>query len=228
MARMSASESIAAPGAGQPTSTRPYRQVRAVFDDATITVYQAYEPGIALAAIRRGRFSPSYDRTRMTWIKPSFLWMMYRCGWASKEGQEHVLAVRLRRPFFDEILRRAVPSSFDASRYASVEAWRRALDDSEVRLQWDPDHDPLGRPLERRAIQLGLRGSMLRRYGETELLSIEDVTPLVIGQRERLERNMEALEMPREEVYQPESEAAAAVGIDRHEMSSRDRLESEP
>ncbi|HTA64662.1 MAG TPA: DUF4291 domain-containing protein [Xanthomonadaceae bacterium] len=210
------------------TWPRQGRHILAHFDDESVVVYQAYRPAIATWAVGHQRFGGEFSYGRMSWIKPNFLWMMYRCGWASKEGQEHVLAVRLRRPFFDEILRRAVPSSFDASRYASVEAWRRALDDSEVRLQWDPDHDPLGRPLERRAIQLGLRGSMLRRYGETELLSIEDVTPLVIGQRERLERNMEALEMPREEVYQPESEAAAAVGIDRHEMSSRDRLESEP
>ena len=32
---------------------------------------------------------------------------------------------------------------------------------SEVRLQWDPDHDPHGRPLARRALQLGLRGEAL-------------------------------------------------------------------
>ena len=29
----------------------------------------------------------------MSWIKPNFLWKMYRCGWATKEGQEIVLAV---------------------------------------------------------------------------------------------------------------------------------------
>jgi hypothetical protein len=31
----------------------------------------------------------------MTWIKPSFLWMMYRCGWGAKEGQESVLVVEI-------------------------------------------------------------------------------------------------------------------------------------
>jgi hypothetical protein len=153
----------------------------------------------------------------MSWIKPNFLWMMYRCGWASKEGQERVLAVRLRRSFFDEILRQAVPSSFDASRFASVEAWREALAGSEVRLQWDPDHDPHGRPVERRAIQLGLRGAMLRRYGETDVLSIEDVTPFAIEQRARLEHYFEGLELPVEHVYLPAPDATAAVGIDRPE-----------
>lgn len=77
------------------------RAVRAVFDDATITVYQAYGAAIALPAVDAQRFVPPFKRDRMTWVKPSFLWMMYRSGWATKEGQEHVLAVRLRRAGFD-------------------------------------------------------------------------------------------------------------------------------
>ncbi|WP_422570328.1 DUF4291 family protein, partial [Erwinia billingiae] len=29
----------------------------------------------------------------MTWIKPSFLWMMYRSGWGMKDpGQKRILA----------------------------------------------------------------------------------------------------------------------------------------
>lgn len=75
----------------------PFRQVRAVHDDETITVYQAYNPEIAEAAVRAGRFVPPFSLNRMTWIKPSFLWMMYRCGWATKPGQERVLAVRITR-----------------------------------------------------------------------------------------------------------------------------------
>ncbi|WP_454855208.1 DUF4291 family protein [Promicromonospora soli] len=69
----------------------PKRQVRAVYDADTITVYQAYPPEIADAAVRAGRFVPPFKRERMTWVKPSFCWMMYRCGWATKPGQERVL-----------------------------------------------------------------------------------------------------------------------------------------
>jgi hypothetical protein len=61
------------------------RQVRAVYTDTTITVYQAYSAEIAAPALRAGRFVP-FKRERMTWIKPSFLWMMYRCGWAAEPG----------------------------------------------------------------------------------------------------------------------------------------------
>jgi hypothetical protein len=66
----------------------PARQVRARYDDDTITVYQAYGHAIADAALAAGTFTSPFSRTRMTWIKPSFLWMMYRCGWAEKPGQE--------------------------------------------------------------------------------------------------------------------------------------------
>ncbi len=70
----------------------PARQIRACYTADIITVYQAYSPQIAAAAVVAGRFVAPFKRDRMTWIKPSFLWMMYRCGWATKPGQEHVLA----------------------------------------------------------------------------------------------------------------------------------------
>jgi hypothetical protein len=154
----------------------------------------------------------------MSWLKPNFLWMMYRSGWATKEGQEHILAVRLRREFFDELLRLVVPSSFDAGRYATREAWEDAVAESEVRLQWGPDHDPAGEPLERRALQLGLRGAVLRRYGEQDLLSIEDITPFVAEQRQHLAAGFTELTIPAERVYCPaDTQAAIAVGIAMHE-----------
>ena len=63
---------------------QPHREIRAAYADATITVYQAYSPHIGLPAVREGRFPAAWKRDRMTWIKPSFLWMMYRCGWGAK------------------------------------------------------------------------------------------------------------------------------------------------
>ena len=161
--------------------TRPYldqvkswptsgRHILAQYDDESIVVYQAYRPTIAEFAVRHQRFGGEFKLTRMSWIKPNFLWMMYRCGWASKEGQEHVLAVRLRREFFDRVLRLAVPSGFHKGRYSTAAEWKEALHSSEVRLQWDPDHSPAGGKVERRAIQLGLRGSILKEYAQEALI----------------------------------------------------------
>ena len=190
------------------------RHILAHFDDASIVVYQAYRPAIADFAVKHQRFGGEFSYNRMSWIKPNFLWMMYRAGWATKEGQERILAVRLPRDFFDEILRAAIPSSFDATRYATHDDWQHAVAHSDVRLQWDPDHDPHGKPLQRRAVQLGLRGTMLRCYGSDALLSIEDITDFVAEQRERLAVDASALMLPRERVYVPEHLAARAVGID--------------
>jgi len=58
------------------------RKIRAFYTKDFIRVYQAYSDDIADSAIENGTFvSPPFSMTRMTWIKPSFLWMMYRSGW---------------------------------------------------------------------------------------------------------------------------------------------------
>ena len=149
------------------------RQIRANYSDTTIRVYQAYSHGIADAALAQQTFvSPPFKMERMTWIKPSFLWMMYRSGWGTKEGQEITLAVTIPRRLFDEMLASAVPSAFSPDRHSTEKEWKTALAGSEVRLQWDPDHSPDGAPYKRRAVQLGLRGEMLQRYAVTEVLHI--------------------------------------------------------
>jgi hypothetical protein len=190
------------------------RHILARYDDDSIYVYQAYRPAVAHYAVAHQHFGgDAFSYNRMSWIKPNFLWMMYRCGWASKIGQEHVLAVRLRRTFFDELLCAAVASSFDPGSESSQAQWQRRLQDSQVRLQWDPDHDPVGRPVQRRAIQLGLRGDALRRYGKEELLSIEDITPFVREQAQAANLGFENLVVPAERVYRPDGAAARAVGL---------------
>jgi hypothetical protein len=151
---------------------------------------------------------------RMSWIKPNFLWMMYRSGWGTKEGQEVTLAVRLRRDAFDEILRRAVHSSFVPEVYDSEDAWRWAVAGSDVRLQWDPDHGPAGDPVERRAIQLGLRSDVLARYAKEWLLDIEDISEFVAEQRANAAAPFEQLVTPKEDVYPVDDpEVASRLGV---------------
>ncbi|MDP9796356.1 hypothetical protein J2S43_004868 [Catenuloplanes nepalensis] len=161
------------------SDTVPARQVRAVFTDETITVYQAYSPEIALPALAAGRFVPPFRPGRMTWIKPSFLWMMYRCGWATKPGQEFVLAIGLRRPGFADALRTAVPSHHTpGDRYPGRAEWSRAVKRSDVRVQWDPERDLRLNALPYRSLQVGLSGGASARYAGEWIASIEDVTPL--------------------------------------------------
>lgn len=62
------------------------KEIRADYDRDTIVVYQAYRPQIADAALAAGRFVPPFSFGRMTWIKPSFLWLMERSNWGQKSG----------------------------------------------------------------------------------------------------------------------------------------------
>jgi hypothetical protein len=180
------------------------RHILAHHDDHSIIVYQAYRPSIGCFTIERGYFGGGFSLSRMSWIKPNFLWMMYRCGWGTKEGQEIVLGLRLRRLFFDSILAQAVPSTYFEGAYPSREQWQAALATSAVRLQWDPDHDPAGAKLERRAIQLGLRSEVLEAFARRELLEVIDMTEFVAEQRPHAGFSEFAnLRTPIESVYVP-------------------------
>ncbi|MEU3730528.1 DUF4291 domain-containing protein [Streptomyces sp. NPDC033538] len=156
----------------------PQRGIRAAYAESTVTVYQAYSPGIGVPAAREGRFPAAWKRDRMTWIKPSFLWMMYRCGWGAKAGQETVLAVEISRDGFEWALRRACLSSYVRGTHPDRATWQRELKRAPTRVQWDPERDLRLRPLPYRSLQLGLSGEAARRYADEWTVAISDVTPL--------------------------------------------------
>ncbi|KAA0935373.1 DUF4291 domain-containing protein [Streptomyces apricus] len=157
---------------------RPQHEIRAAYGASTVTVYQAYSPELGLPAVREGRFPSAWKRDRMTWIKPSFLWMMYRCGWGTKEGQESVLAVEIRRDGFEWALRHACLSGYVRGVHPDRDAWRRQLKRAPARVQWDPERDLHLRPQPYRSLQLGLSGEAVRRYADEWTVAIRDVTPL--------------------------------------------------
>ncbi|UGQ08923.1 DUF4291 domain-containing protein [Yinghuangia sp. ASG 101] len=160
------------------SAEEPKRRIRALHTAETITVYQAYKPQIAEVTARDGRFPATWSRERMTWIKPSFLWMMYRCGWATKKLQERVLALEITRTGFESALAGACPSHHDREVFADRAAWGRRLHSTSVRVQWDPERDLDLRPLAHRSLQLGLAGWATRAYADAWLVSVRDVTGL--------------------------------------------------
>lgn len=152
------------------------KEIRAEYDNNTITVYQAYSREIAMPAIENQTFvSPPFKMTRMTWIKPSFLWMMYRSGWATKEGQECILKIKIKREGFEWALKNSCLSHFDKNT-SSLEEWKSIKDKSPVRVQWDPERDLYLNPLDYRAIQIGLSGVAVDKYINDWIVSIEDIT----------------------------------------------------
>jgi hypothetical protein len=179
------------------------RHILAHDDAESVIVYQAYRPAIGRFAVEHGYFGGEFSYTRMSWIKPNFLWMMYRSGWGTREGQEIILALRLRRAFFEGLLAEAVESTYQPGQFATEAEWAAAVARSSVRLQWDPDHSPCGGKLERRALQLGLRDEALTAFGRRELLEVIDLTAFVAEQRPQAVSPYTELRTPLEKVYLP-------------------------
>lgn len=196
----------------------PFRQIRAAYDADTVRVYQAYSDAIADSALARGTFvSPPFSMTRMTWIKPSWLWMMYRAGWGHKDpGQARILALDLSRAGFEWALAHSGLSHFEAGTYASHEAWEIIKDRSPVRVQWDPERDLHLRPLPHRAIQIGLSGAAVALFVNEWIRRVTDLTPLAhqmheLVQQERLDEARQLL--PVETLYPVDAALAAILGI---------------
>ncbi|MFC4084858.1 DUF4291 domain-containing protein [Amycolatopsis samaneae] len=193
----------------------PARQIRAVHTETTIRVYQAYRPEIADAALAAGTFVAPFKRERMTWIKPSFLWMAYRCGWGEKPGQERVLALDITREGFSWALENAALSHFDRTFHVSEQAWRDSVRADPVRIQWDPERDLHHRPLPHRSIQIGLSGEAVDRYVDSWITGVTDVTPAMHAIRTHLVagRTTDAEKLlPVETPYPLPSRLTASIG----------------
>jgi hypothetical protein len=184
----------------------PFRQIRAQFTEHTITVYQAYSPQIADAAITAQTFVAPFKFERMTWIKPSFLWMAYRSGWATKRGQERILAVEITRIGFEWALLNSSLSS------------KKTKNTGPVRVQWDPERDLFLNRLNYRSIQIGLSGEAVNRYVNEWIIRIKDITPIMrqigeIVQSGNCDREKCLSLIPIETPYPLSNEIAAVIEV---------------
>lgn len=160
----------------------PYRQIRASYDNNHIIVYQAYKASIADAAVRAQKLnaSPDFSPGRMTWIKPSWCWMMYRSGYSYKDdGQSRILALKMKKEDFLGLLKQGVLSTHPAE-HARVdkESTNKTAHErpSDVRIQWDPERNPKLEQLHYRSIQIGIPGTLSTKWANEQIVSIEDVT----------------------------------------------------
>lgn len=177
------------------------KEIFAQYDKQCIRVYQAHRPAIAKEAVALQTFGEHFNINRMTWIKPSFLWLMYRSNWGTKKNQECILAIDLYQSKFDEILQKAVLTSPDSASYTGQQ-WEKAFDETTVYCQWDPDRKINGSALNRAAIQLGLKGSTLRDFLDTGICRIEDLTPQVRKWNEqRKNGKLDTKNLPVERIY---------------------------
>ncbi|KAI1268710.1 hypothetical protein F5Y18DRAFT_240534 [Xylariaceae sp. FL1019] len=170
-------------------------------DEDTITVYQAYSEQIASAAVEKQRLSasPAFLPARMTWIKPSWAWMMYRSGYSYKDkNQTRILALRLKHHDFHDILRQAVVTNHHGPLMGDEKL-------KSVRVQWDPERDIRLGVLPYRSIQIGLKGEASEKLVDM-IVGIEDVTMKARALKKALEeREMSESELARLGLVPPES-----------------------
>jgi hypothetical protein len=163
----------------------PYRQIRALFDSETITVYQAYSEKIASAAVDSQRLdaSPDFSPSRMTWIKPSFSWMMYRAGYSFKDSrQARILAIKMTHEGFITLLRNAELTHGQKELGSDSHS-------AKVKVQWDPERTPKLGKLQYRSIQIGIPGMMVKEWVEEWIVEIKDITAEARELKAVLDRN---------------------------------------
>ena len=197
--------------------TTAYREIRADYNRDSIVVYQAYSPSIAVPAVKAQHFVPPFSLNRMTWIKPSFLWLMERSGWGTKSGQVHILAIRITRRGWEEALSQAVLAAYEPGVYHDFDDWRAQFDRATVHVQWDPERNIHGASLPYRSIQVGLSRHIIQRYVDERTLDIRDITPLVhkahtLVKEGRASRAAEML--PKERVYPVDPVLAKRLGVE--------------
>ncbi|KAH7346114.1 ATP-dependent RNA helicase DHX8 [Pyrenochaeta sp. MPI-SDFR-AT-0127] len=163
------------------TPAIPYRQIRAHYTPTTITLYQAYKTEIATAAVQHQRLDASskFSTSRMTWLKPSWAWMLYRSGYSYKDpGQAHILALSIEREAFLGLLRKSVVASSHSEDQpdSGAKARREKREKpASVRVQWDPERTVRLEKLPYRSIQIGVPGALVDELVKG-IVKIEDVT----------------------------------------------------
>jgi hypothetical protein len=168
------------------TTNPPYRQIRALYDDKTITVYQAYNSSIASAAVEHQKLNASpLFIPRMTWIKPSWNWMMYRCGYSYKDAnQSRVLAITMTHEGFLELLRSAGLTTHEAGGKV-----KRQKGQDTVMVQWDPERSVRVGRLGWRSIQIGIPRVVVGKWVDEWIVGIEDVTDKARELKKELDEN---------------------------------------
>ncbi|KAF2813796.1 uncharacterized protein BDZ99DRAFT_506685 [Mytilinidion resinicola] len=207
----------------------PYRQIRATYDATTITVYQAYSAAIASAAVAHQKLSasPDFSFTRMTWIKPSWCWMMYRAGYSYKDvRQTNILALKMQRADFEALLETAVlahglapTKGEDGDEEDKLEKRKRS---ERVVVQWDPERSFRVGKLEHRSIQIGIPRALVEKWVEEGIVEIEDVTQRARALKKVVEEEKDVMKVelvergliPDERVYEVPERLRRILGMD--------------
>ncbi|GAP92151.1 putative ATP-dependent RNA helicase DHX8 [Rosellinia necatrix] len=210
-------------------ATPKQHQIRAYYDEETITVYQAYNSEIASAATQQQKLhaSPQFRLSRMTWIKPSWCWMMYRAGYSYKDkNQERILALKMKHEHFVALLANATLAT-EASRGVAEGDIAGVIrppkeKSSVVKVQWDPERTPRLEKLGYRSIQIGIPSLLAETWADKWIIGIEDVTEKARALEQELRENQEVTDeelqrkglLPLEREFSVPLEIQQAIRVD--------------
>lgn len=191
-------------------------EIRALYDTRYIAVYAAFSPSIADVAIKSQKLLPPFTYDRMTWIKPSYLWLMYRSEWGQKDNMQRILRIWLKKTDWETALSEAILTTPEAHVYNDAKKWRKQLDKARIRVQWDPERDIKNNHQSFKSIQVGITAALSETYAKKWITKIEDVTPLTHQLRSLVYARQfeQALPLlPKEQVYKVNTKIEKVLGM---------------
>ncbi|HAS44620.1 MAG TPA: DUF4291 domain-containing protein [Microscillaceae bacterium] len=192
------------------------QEIRADYNRETITVYQAYGKNIALPAIKNQKFESPFSFKRMTWIKPSYLWLMERSNWGQKSNQEYILGIKISRTHWEWALSLGILTHPDQAIYASGWEWEQLFEKARVHIQWDPERNINGGKTQVRSIQVGIGRQLIEEYNEAWITEIVDLTPLtkkIYALRKQGKYKEAKRLLPPEKIYPLPLEIGKKIGL---------------
>lgn len=198
-------------------------EIRAKYDRNTIVMYQAYSNAIADPAIKNQKFVGPFSFSRMTWIKPSFFWLMHRSNWAQKSNQTRILAVHIKRSGWEKALALGVLTSPEQAIHGSGEKWEKNFKNAKVHVQWDTERSQKGASLPYYSIQVGLSRHIIIEYVDDWVVKIEDLTPFVhkLNKLRKEGSRKFSKHLPVEKVYPVTKELGRHLKINESEMLTK-------
>ncbi len=147
-----------------------------------VSTFFAFSPWMLTNKRSRLGFSDCFNVNRMTWVKTSLLWTLWRSEWGHKKGQERILQVNVFDDFISSLFDRAIQTKDISKSDPTCE--------TDVLLQYDPDRRIIGRwwitgrmdfhAEGGRTAHFGLRKQALTEFLEyINLGSMTDITHIV-------------------------------------------------
>jgi len=141
--------------------------------DDTISLYAAFNPRM----FNEKGFTENMNLNRMTWLKTSLLWTMWRSAWATKPNQEAILKIDVPEEYIDELYARARRTKDAPLKHPVL--LQRDPDRKIVRRRWKKDareNDTSMFVSGDKTVHFGIRGTELDYFIAIAQEQISDIT----------------------------------------------------